>query len=48
MQGPDFKGLSYEECLPIAADKLRDRMAWVWSGDIDKDYTLEKAKRDIK
>jgi salicylate hydroxylase len=42
MQGPDFEGLSFEECLPIVADKLRDRMTWVWNGDIDKDYTIER------
>jgi salicylate hydroxylase len=47
MQGPDFEGLSFEECLPIVADKLRDRMIWVWNGDIDKDYTLERAKACI-
>jgi 2-polyprenyl-6-methoxyphenol hydroxylase-like FAD-dependent oxidoreductase len=35
MQGLDFHGLSYEECLPIVADKLRDRMTWVCSGDIE-------------
>ncbi|KIN02438.1 hypothetical protein OIDMADRAFT_40388 [Oidiodendron maius Zn] len=44
MQGPDFEGLSFEECLPIAAEKLKDRMAWVWSGDIDKDYTIAKTR----
>ena len=47
MQGPDFEGLSFEECLPIAAEKLKDRMAWVWSGDIDKDYTIAKARAGI-
>jgi salicylate hydroxylase len=47
MQGPDFEGLSFEECLPIAADKLRDRMAWVWDGDIDRDYTTAKARAGI-
>jgi salicylate hydroxylase len=43
-QGPDFKELSFEEGIPIAAEKLRDRMAWVWSGDIDKDYVAAKEK----
>jgi salicylate hydroxylase len=47
MQGPDFEGLSFDDCLPVVADKLRDRMTWVWNGDIDKDYTLERAKACI-
>jgi salicylate hydroxylase len=47
MQGPDFDGLSFEDSLRIVADKLRDRMAWVWNGDIDKDYTIAKAKACI-
>lgn len=47
MQGQDFEGLSYDECMPIMAEKLRDRMAWVWSGDIDRDYAAAKAKANI-
>jgi salicylate hydroxylase len=47
MQGPDFEGLSFEECLPIAAEKLKDRMAWVWSGDIERDYNMAKARAGI-
>ena len=38
MQGKDFKGLSYDDCLPIAAEKLKHRMRWVWGGDIDAEY----------
>lgn len=47
MQGPDFEGLNYEQCLPIVADKLRDRMAWVWGGDLDKDYVAAKARAGL-
>jgi salicylate hydroxylase len=47
MQGPDFEGLSFEECLPIVRDKLKDRMAWVWSGDIDRDYVAAKERACI-
>jgi salicylate hydroxylase len=43
-QGPDFEGLTFEQGIPIAAEKLRDRMAWVWTGDVDKDYLSVKAK----
>ena len=38
MQGEDFKGLSYNDCLPIVADKLKHRMKWVWGGNIDAEY----------
>lgn len=47
MQGPDFEGLSFEECLPIVSDKLKDRMAWVWSGHVEKDYLTVKARLGI-
>jgi salicylate hydroxylase len=46
MQGEDFKGLSYDECLPIVADKLKHRMKWVWGGDIDAEY--EKVVQNMK
>jgi len=38
MQEPEFQGLSYDQCLPIVADKLKHRMRWVWGADIDKEY----------
>lgn len=44
MQGPDFQALSFEQCLPIVRDKLKDRMAWVWSGDVEQDYLAVKAR----
>ncbi|KAJ5602274.1 hypothetical protein N7510_011808 [Penicillium lagena] len=45
MQGPDFEGLSYEDCLPVLKRKLKGRMKWVWSADIDAEYhdAAEKA-----
>ena len=46
MQGEDFKGLPYNECLPVVALKLRHRMKWVWGGDIDSEY--EKVSEDAK
>jgi salicylate hydroxylase len=46
MHGEDFKGLSYDQCLPIVADKLRHRMKWAWGGNIDAEY--EKVLRDAK
>jgi len=47
MQGPDFEGLSFEECLPIVREKLKDRMAWVWSGHVDRDYLTVKIRLGI-
>jgi salicylate hydroxylase len=48
MQGPDFENMNFEQCLPIVAEKLRDRMTWVWNEDIDNDYNIMKAKKDLK
>jgi salicylate hydroxylase len=38
MQHPDFEDRVYDDCLPLVADKLRDRMKWIWSGDIDAEF----------
>ena len=38
MQGPDFAGLTFEQCLPVVAAKLTGRMRWVWGGDVDAEY----------
>ncbi|RFU30258.1 hypothetical protein B7463_g6095, partial [Scytalidium lignicola] len=38
MQGEAFKGLTFDECLPIVAEKLKTRMNWVWGADIDAEY----------
>jgi len=44
MQESEFEGLSYDQCLPIVADKLKHRMRWVWGADIDKEYEEEARK----
>jgi len=44
LQGPLFNNLSYDECLPIIADKISGRMQWVWGGDIDVEYDVVVAK----
>jgi salicylate hydroxylase len=36
-------GLSYEECLPIVRELLKDRMTWIWSEDIDVAYDNAKS-----
>lgn len=38
MQGEAFKGLTFEECLPVVAEKMKTRMRWVWGADIDSEY----------
>jgi len=38
MQGEAFEGLTFDECLPIVAEKLKTRMRWVWGADIDAEY----------
>ena len=44
MQGLDFKGLTYEECLPIVHDKMKGRMRWVWGHDLSAEYEDMKAQ----
>jgi salicylate hydroxylase len=39
-----FDNLSYDECLPIIAEKISGRMKWVWGGDIDAEYDAVVAK----
>lgn len=48
MSGEQFEGLSYDECLPIVASQLKDRMKWVWGGNIDAEYeaVVKKDTRD--
>ena len=44
MQGLDFKGLTFEECLPIVHDKMKGRMRWVWGHDLSAEYEDMKAQ----
>jgi salicylate hydroxylase len=44
MTTDELDPLAFEECLPVVADKLRTRMKWVWSEDIESVY--QKAKVD--
>lgn len=38
MQHDDMKGKTYEECIPLIRDSLKDRMKWIWNEDIDAAY----------
>ena len=46
MQTDAMRGLPYEECLPLVAERLRNRMKWIWSEDIDEAYL--KAKKQLR
>ena len=41
MQGELFRGLTYDEGVPIVREKLQNRMKWIWGEDINGQY--EKA-----
>ncbi len=43
MQTPEMVGKTYEECLPFVRDSLKDRMQWIWTGNIDDEYEARKA-----
>ena len=44
MQAVGLRGVAYDDCLPIVRDRLKDRIKWVWSEEIDDAYEGEKAK----
>lgn len=44
MQAEGLRGVDYDACLPKVRDRLKDRMKWVWSEEIDDAYECEKAK----
>lgn len=46
LQGEAFKGLTYDESLPIVKEKMQHRMKWVWGSDIDAEY--EKAVYEVR
>ena len=47
MQGPDFEGLNFEECLPVVKEKVSNRMAWVWNSNLEADYAAAKARKNL-
>lgn len=40
-----MSGLSYDQCLPKAKERLQGRMKWVWTEDVDEAY--EKYRTDL-
>jgi salicylate hydroxylase len=45
MQTDEMAGKSYNDCLPIVREQLKDRMKWVWFEDLDDVY--EKARGSL-
>lgn len=44
MQTPEMKGKAYEDCLPLVRDSLKDRMQWIWAGDVETEYEAKKQR----
>ena len=38
LQTEDMKDKTFEECLPLIAERTRERMKWVWEEDLDAAY----------
>lgn len=37
-QTEDMRDLGFEECLPLMAERTRERMKWVWEEDLDERF----------
>ena len=48
MKVESFRGLSYDDCMPIVKDRLKDRMKWVWTEDIDIAYESAKVTMGLE
>jgi len=42
MDGPDFEGKTFEECLPVVREKVTERMAWIWKSNLEADWEAAK------
>jgi salicylate hydroxylase len=42
MQTPEMSQKSYDECLPLVRESLKDRMQWVWTENIDTAYEAKR------
>lgn len=38
LQGEGMRGKTFDECMPELRNRLKDRMNWVWTEDIDAMY----------
>lgn len=42
LQTDDMIDKSLEQCLPILAERTRERMKWVWEEDLDAAYEKQR------
>ena len=48
LQTDDMKDKTFEECLPMIAERTRERMKWVWEEDLDAAYEkIRDGKADL-
>ena len=43
----DLKHLPIDDCLPIVADQMKERMKWVWNEDLSSAYEMAKAESAV-
>ena len=46
LQTEDMKDKTFEECLPMIAERTRERMKWVWEEDLDAAYEKMRDGKD--
>lgn len=47
LQSPDLVHLSFDEALPIVAERLQDRMKWIWGEDLDAIYEKQRLEAGL-
>jgi salicylate hydroxylase len=45
LQGEGLGGKTFDECMPELRNRLKDRMNWVWTEDIDAMYEKAAAEK---
>ncbi|KAG8168744.1 hypothetical protein KVR01_001493 [Diaporthe batatas] len=46
-ESPDLISLSYEEAVPIVAERLQERLKWLWMEDLDSVYDKEREEAGL-
>lgn len=46
-ESPDLIDLSYEEAAPMIAERLKTRMKWIWTEDLDAVYDKERQEAGL-
>ncbi|KAL2018212.1 hypothetical protein VTK56DRAFT_1119 [Thermocarpiscus australiensis] len=42
LQVPEMQGKTYDECLPILLDGMKNRFKWIWAEDLDVAYDMAR------